>query len=572
MKKQTAVFWKILAALVIGAMILSACAPATAEPTVAPTQPAAPPTTAPTQPPTATTAPTQPPTATTVPTPKPTDVPKPVEIELWAQATSTQAPAPPDDWIGYTTIREKLGINLKYVIIPTGADGETKINAAAAANALPDLMQAVSTTNARNKVIDLNKQGLIAPVDDMLKLMPNRSKTHYNVPSSMAMGQIDGKQMALVEVPNLPRREGLVIRKDWLDKLGLQTPTTMEELFAVAKAFTEKDPDGNGKKDTYGLGGFFDGSWGAGPRFAFFFGAFGVPDLWDWGSMDNFQLSVRNPAFYKALTEFRKWNAAKVIDPDWATINRDEFRIRWPQGRYGIMWEDFCALSCVANYPKFDNNFPNGEWVALAAPKGPDGKAYYGAYGALGSFFVLSKKAADAGKGAAIAKLLEWMASDEGYYLLGFGVEGVNYKLVNGVVTTAGLDDPTKAWNAEKMASYTQMRNQLIFNNNTNEVVARYPDFVTEKSKKPMSPMAFYKFFSTQPWLDSTPGNLIVNPKNRADLQRFYNENFQAFALGSKPLTDQTWSEFLKTLDSSLNANQWEADAKKALQGAGVLK
>ncbi len=565
MKKYSAVLWKILAGLVLSAMILSACAPAT----VAPTNPP------PTQPPAPTTAPTQPPAPTAVPTqpPAPTATPQPVDIEIWAQATSTQAGTIPEDWVGWQIIHDKLGINLKYTIIPTGADGETKINAAAAANALPDLMQAVSTTNARNKVIDLNKQGLIVPVDSLLPLMPNRVKTHYNNPSSMAMGQIDGKQMALVEVPNLPRREGLAIRKDWLDKLGLQMPTTIDELFTVAQAFTTKDPDGNGKNDTYGLGGFFDGSWGAGARFAFFFGAFGVPDLWDWANIKtSFQLAVRNPNFYKAVAEFRKWNEAKVIDPDWATINRDEFRIRWPQGRYGIMWEDFCALSCVANYPKFDNNFPNGEWVSLAAPKGPDGQAYYGAYGALGAFFVVSKKAADAGKTEAIARLLEWMASDEGYYLMGFGVENVNYKIVNGVVTTAGLADPTKAWNGEKMASYTQMRNQLIYNNNANEVAARYPDFVTEKSKKPMSPMAFYKFDSTQPWLDSTAGNLIVNPKNRADLQRFYNENFQAFVLGTKPLNETTWAEFLSTLDSSLAAKDWEASALKNLQDGGVLQ
>jgi putative aldouronate transport system substrate-binding protein len=558
--------------LIVLTLIATACAAPTPAP--APTQPPAPaPTKAPVAEPTKapvaapTIAPTQPPAA------KPTEVPKVVDIELWAQATSTQAPAPPDDWVGYKTIREKLNINLKYVIIPTGADGETKINAAAAANALPDFFQAVSTTNARNKLIDLNKQGLIAPVDDLLKLMPNRVKTHYNDPSSLALAKLDGKQMGFVEAPNLPKREGLVIRKDWLDKLGLKMPTTIDELFIVAKAFTEKDPDGNGKNDTYGLGGFFDGTWGQGNRFAFFFGAYGVPDLWDWDNTANFGLSVRNPNFYRALVEFRKWNEAKVIDPDWATINRDEFRIRWPQGRYGIMWEDFCALACVANYPKFDNNFPTGEWVSLPAMKSNSGKSYLNNYGSVGAFFAVSKKAADAGKGPAIAKLLEWFASPEGYYLMGFGVEGVNYKVdKNGAVTTDGLADATKAWNHESMARFTQMRNQLIYDNNPNEVLARYPDFVTDKSKKPMSPMAFYKFFSGQPWQDSTAGNLIVNPANRADLQRFYNENFQAFALGTKPLTEASWAEFLKALDDRLNAAKWETDTRKILQDAGALK
>jgi len=151
-------------------------------------------------------------------------------------------------------------------------------------------------------------------------------------------------------------------------------------------------------------------------------------------------------------------------------------------------------------------------------------------------------------------------------------VEGVNYKLdKDGVVTTEGLPDPTKAWTHESMARYTQMRNQLIFTNDPKEVQARYPDHKSINGRT-ISPMAFYNYFAAQPWVDSKPGQLIVNPSNRADLQRFYNENFQAFALGTKPLNEQNWTEFLKTLDASLKANEWEAAAKKTLQDAGVLK
>lgn len=556
--KVTKKFTQMIFVVLALTLIVTACAAPTAAPVTAPT-------TAPG--PAATAAPTAVPAP---PTPE-----KPVDIELWATATSTQAPAPPDSWIGFKTIREKLNINFKYVVIPTGADGETKLNAAAAANALPDFFETYSAgaSGTRNKLLDFYKQGLIAPVDSLLPLMPNRVKTHYDDKSAFALAYLEGKQMGLVEKPNLPRREGLVIRKDWLDKLGLKAPTTPDELLAVAKAFTEKDPDGNGKNDTYGIGGFFDNSYGEGQRFAFLFGAYGVPDLWNWDDPANFGLAVRTPQFRQALDKFREINVAKVIDPDWATINRDEFRIRWPQGRYGIMWEDFAALSSASNYAKFDTNFPNGEWAPLAALKAPGAaKNYLAAYGQIGNIFVISKKAADAGKGPAIAKLLEWMASPEGYYLLGFGVEGVNYKFdKDGVVTTEGLADPKQAWTAPETQSLTQMRNQFIFTNEPKEVEARYPSSKS-KNGRTISMIAFYQFFSTQPWQDSKPAQVIVNPSNRADLQRFYNENFQAFALGTKPLNDQTWSDFLKGLDANVNANKWEADAKKALQDAGVLK
>lgn len=43
------------------------------------------------------------------------------------------------------------------------------------------------------------------------------------------------------------------VRKDWLDKLGLPVPRTLDELYVTAKAFASSDPDGNGKNDTYGM-------------------------------------------------------------------------------------------------------------------------------------------------------------------------------------------------------------------------------------------------------------------------------------------------------------------------------
>ena len=43
-----------------------------------------------------------------------------------------------------------------------------------------------------------------------------------------------------------------VLRKDWLDKLGLKPPTNYEELKEVALAFTNGDPDGNNKRTPTG--------------------------------------------------------------------------------------------------------------------------------------------------------------------------------------------------------------------------------------------------------------------------------------------------------------------------------
>lgn len=61
-----------------------------------------------------------------------------------------------------------------------------------------------------------------------------------------------------------PARDGggcvTYIRKDWLDRLGLETPETWEEFYEVLQAFTYEDPDGNGIDDTRGYTDVTSGS------------------------------------------------------------------------------------------------------------------------------------------------------------------------------------------------------------------------------------------------------------------------------------------------------------------------
>ncbi|MEZ4645632.1 MAG: extracellular solute-binding protein [Chloroflexota bacterium] len=493
---------------------------------------------------------------------------EPVDIELWALATVTEAGPPPEDWVAYDIIREELGINLTYVIIPPGADGEAKLNAAAAANELPDFFQMVSSTgDTRGALYRYANFGLLAPVDDMMPLMPERAALHYSDPLALSLVTFVGQQFGLPEPPPIPRREGLVIRKDWLDNLGLDAPTTLEELYAVAVAFTEQDPDGNGQNDTFGIGGFINGQ-GIGNRFDWLFGGYGVPGVWNFSNAENFGLNVRNPQYPDALAYMKSLVDAGVIDPDWPTLSRDEFRARWKQGLFGIMWEDFAALTNKSNYTPFDENFPDAEWIPLTAPTGPDGEAYYGVYTGRGQIFAVSQRAADEGKMDAIARLLEWMATD-GYWLMGFGEEGVNYIIdANGDISVEGLD-PTQAYNSPERQPYTQMRNQLVFYNSEAEIRARYPTYETINGRT-MYPMIFLNFFQEQPWVDGRGIQVILPPDNAADFDRYYSEGLIQFVLGQKELNETTWAEYLTGLDT-LGAQEYEATAKAALLDARLL-
>jgi len=491
---------------------------------------------------------------------------KPVTIDMWYGAAITEAGPPPDDWIVYKILREKLGIELKITAEPSNEnDQDVKILASAAANQLPDLFMV-----RRDPWQILIKQGLVAPVDDMYTLMPNRLENYFDS-DSITFSTIKGKSYGFAFPGSLQKNEGLVIRKDWLTKLGLKMPTTLDELYDVCYAFTFKDPDGNGKNDTYGYGAFveyFDQEQYLGRRFEPIMAAFGVAGTWNM-TENNFGLNVKKPEFFEALKFVNKLVENKVVDPDWPSLKKDDFRAAWKQGKFGIMREQNAALAAQANYAPFDKNFPNGEWAALPPPKGPKGLSATGVMDANYRIYAVSPKAIKAGKKEAIAKLLDWMATDEGYKLLGWGVEGVNYSVdKNGDITEANVPADSK-FSSPKGQTVTQLRN-MVFYNSTLELNARYPNFTTANGRK-IGPLGYLKSFQSYPWINVTGMGTIAPSPNNADLKRFINQGVQEFVLGKKPLTKENYAAFVAQMDK-LGAADWEKAAKAQMDDNGYLK
>jgi len=480
----------------------------------------------------------------------------PVTIELWYGPSMSEQPAPPADWKALQIIRDKLNINLVLTALPSSTnDQDVKVNAAAASNTLPDLFM-VGLQPFRNLV----RTGQIAPVDDLYKLMPERTKLMHDA-DSIAYSTINGKSYGFAIPGSIIKNEGLLIRKDWLDKLGLRVPTTTDELFAVMQAFTTRDPDGNGRNDTYGYGAFleiFTISEGLGARFDPIMGAWGVAGTWNL-TKAGAGLNVRKPEYFDALSYVKRMVDEKVIDPNWLSYNKDDFRAAWKQGRFGIMREQNAAYAAEANYTPFDNNFPNGQWIVIDPPKGPAGKQSAGVYTQGYRIYAVSKKAADAGKGPAIARLLEWMSSDEGYYLLGWGERGVNYVIgADGAPTANGIPDSSKAWDKPPNVSLTQLRNMVFFNGEK-ELLSRYPTYKAPKSGKEMSALKVLFDMQSRPWTPNIGGDNLTQPN--ADLQRFFEQGVVEFVTSTagRQLTRANWNTWLSQFDSR-GGLQWEKD------------
>src|SRR5512139_3652927 len=111
---MTKQLYKLTLFVVLLSLLLAACQPAAtpppAQPTAARTKEAAAPTAEPVKP-------TEPPAAP--PPPEPPAKAEPVDLEIWVGAAVSEASPPPNDWVVYNIVRDKLGINLKVVMLPT---------------------------------------------------------------------------------------------------------------------------------------------------------------------------------------------------------------------------------------------------------------------------------------------------------------------------------------------------------------------------------------------------------------------------------------------------------------------
>lgn len=158
-----------------------------------------------------------------------------------------------DDNVWTKALKEDLGINLKVQWLVPSAQYESKLNVTIASNDLPDIM----LVNA----VQLNQLVENGMVEDLTQVYndykSDLADQYLTADGGTALKQAtyDGKMMAIPQVGSSADTSPILwIRQDWLDQAGLQSPKTMDDVINVAKAFTENDPDQNGKKDTYGLG------------------------------------------------------------------------------------------------------------------------------------------------------------------------------------------------------------------------------------------------------------------------------------------------------------------------------
>ncbi|GHH11012.1 sugar ABC transporter substrate-binding protein [Streptomyces lanatus] len=159
----------------------------------------------------------------------------PNTLEVWTRSNPDPAATYERVFAAFTG---KTGIKIDYQPV---INFDQQLQSRASTKDLPDVM-----INDTALMGSYQSQGLLKPIDPA-SIRGGDEITEKTWASTVG---IDGKHYG---IPYSRQAQTLMIRKDWLGKLGFKAPTTWQEMLSVAKAFATKDPDGDGKADTYGM-------------------------------------------------------------------------------------------------------------------------------------------------------------------------------------------------------------------------------------------------------------------------------------------------------------------------------
>lgn len=228
---------------------------------------------------------------------------------------------------------------------------------------------------------DLIQSGQVMDIQEAFdQYASDRIKDLYEE-NSVALNQVmdDGRLMGL---PIFTDGDGtspvLWIRQDWLDNLGLDAPETLDDFEAVMDAFTNDDPDGNGKDDTIGFSfsareGFNNWMSDVGFIFGAFTGKF-LPGNYQVDDTDGrLKYGSVQPGIKDALEKLNDWYEKGYLDQELAVLDPSKATEAFIQGRSGMI----AGPSWMGSWPlgEIESLDPDAELRAYELPVGPDGKS-----------------------------------------------------------------------------------------------------------------------------------------------------------------------------------------------------
>lgn len=450
------------------------------------------------------------------------------------------------------------GITVQYIAVTRTAEVQDYTQMLAAGTA-PDIIFHYDMPQA----VTYQSDGAMQPLD--MEEMKQYAPTYYEMTKDMveAYGDLDGETYFFFAERPTAYNFLTLIRKDWVDQVGMEMPTNLEEYNALLLAWKEAGLGYVGHKlvkDNFTYSYPFR-TWPNDDKEHAIYSELGVADFtWE--------------PTYKYLKNMNQQYNSGVLDPEfYLCVDENAWLADFVSGRVGTY-----ELYLAANSPVISSllaNFPEAE-VATLDPraKSPnDGYAMERGYWPFGMIMGINEKTDEATR-IAIWQFLEWMIQPENLFMLENGVEGENYTLDEN-----GLAIPVEGFAGESVLSSNKNKDYWCLW----EESATYP---TEEAQNAANLMNWAPEGYEQLILDSkmyfereaeyrVPDALFTTAvgsvsEYKADLNTLWQELYVRCVMASEEDFDAVYEECCQIF---LDAGYQEIiDEKTALYEAGMTK
>ncbi|MFB9273784.1 extracellular solute-binding protein [Cohnella cellulosilytica] len=312
-------------------------------------------------------------------------------------------------------LEKGTGYKVQYDMLPQDKP-EDKLNIIMGSGESYDIISMGSVY--KQLYFDYAKRGALVDLTPLIEQYGPNIKAAVSQKNLDAV-KVDGKIYSIPSEAITNTSWSIAIRVDWLEKLGLPMPTTLDELVDVLKAFKEQDPGGNGDKNIplTAMGGV---------PLENIRGAFGLAQ--SWSDVDGRLVNMaENPALKDYMAFVNELYKGGLLDKEFVTTKEATMLEKFASGRAGAMiaaWHMFPTISTAI--VKSD---PNAKVAFAGALTGKDGTAGLALSEGFELFTVVPKSAKHPEEAIKwINAKLEPKVFLESY----LGEEGVHYSVQDG--------------------------------------------------------------------------------------------------------------------------------------------
>lgn len=447
-------------------------------------------------------------------------------------------------------IFDKTGVRLMPVILSSGGGSTTQQLAVKRAGG--EQIDLITNWDLSQEYIQTE---LIVKLNDLLDEYES-DNIKANIPESAWVGV-----KKLDDIWGLPSRSVLpnapityfFIRRDWMDKLGLDMPKSTDDLKEILRAFTEDDPDGNGVDDTYGMAHVGETTINALMLF------FGVDcfreDIVDGNKLVSQAMTDRAR---QAFAEIRSWNKSGYLYQD-SIANTKAANEMLCNNKVGVMLGTGTDAQNVTKVLK-SNGYNDAKWELCTNQivSSLDGKFYgWNRSNNYSSVTMVTSMAKDY---PTIFKLLNWFYSEEGTLFQSYGLEGKEYVIKDGEIVPdvdyinntsyIGMFNLGKSYNtyyeeqAERYYGDDELSKMYI-----KETLEHADRYYTERTDIKFQYTDLEEYTLYPDWLKGISNNRLK------------------FVVGdSDPMDDATWQAYLEECESYGIQKLLDAAAKRHFQ------